>query len=192
LNGDAWCRRTRVTRPHGRPQVRVTEAAALAAAHWLGKGQKDAADGAAVDAMRTVLGSISFDGVVVIGEGEKDNAPMLFCGERIGDGRCDIRVCACPTKAWFSAWAHGFVGTPTHRFRSLPSVDIAVDPLDGTTACATGKPGAVAVIALAERGALFDPGPAFYMNKLAVGPAAAAVIDIRCVCMAQALCGASK
>jgi fructose-1,6-bisphosphatase II len=68
--------------------VRVTEAAALAAAHWLGKGQKDAADGAAVDAMRKVLGSISFDGVVVIGEGEKDNAPMLFCGERIGDGRC--------------------------------------------------------------------------------------------------------
>ena len=76
------------------PQVRVTEAAALAAAHWLGKGQKDAADGAAVDAMRKVLGSISFDGVVVIGEGEKDNAPMLFCGERIGDGRCATGVCA--------------------------------------------------------------------------------------------------
>jgi len=129
-------------------QVRVTEAAALASAHWLGKGDKEAADAAAVAAMRNVLGSISFDGVVVIGEGAKDKAPMLFCGERIGDG-------------------------------SPPSVDIAVDPLDGTTACAQGRSGAVAVIALSERGALFDPGPAFYMEKLAVGPAAAHVIDIR-------------
>jgi fructose-1,6-bisphosphatase II len=112
----------------------VTEAAALAAAHWLGKGNKEAADGAAVAAMRQVLGSISFDGTVVIGEGEKDNAPMLYCGERIGDG-------------------------------SPPLVDIAVDPLDGTTACATGRSGAVAVIALSERGTLFDAGPAWYMVR---------------------------
>jgi fructose-1,6-bisphosphatase II len=98
--------------------------------------------------MRRVLGTIAFDGVVVIGEGEKDQAPMLFCGERIGDG-------------------------------SAPMVDIAVDPLDGTSACATGRAGAISVIALAERGSMYDPGPAFYMNKIAVGPRAAGVIDIR-------------
>ena len=127
--------------------MRVTEAAALAAAHWLGKGDKMAADKAAVDAMRCVLDTIAFNGTVVIGEGAKDSAPMLFCGECIGDG-------------------------------SPPSVDIAVDPLDGTAACATGRSGAIAVIALAESGALYDPGPAWYMNKIAVGPAARNVVDI--------------
>ena len=102
---------------------------------------------------------------------------MLYCGERIGDGRC-----VCSSDRGYdgpeSELTHPCIG-------SLPSIDIAVDPLDGTSACATGKPGAVAVIALAERGALFNPGPAFYMNKLAVGPAAAAVIDIRCVQTAE-------
>lgn len=119
--------------------VRVTEAAALAAARWLGKGDKNSADQAAVDMMRKVLNDIPMDGVVVIGEGEKDEAPMLYCGEHIGDG------------------------TP-------PMVDIAVDPLDGTTLTAQGRSGAIAVIALAERGCMYDPGPCFYMEKLAVGP----------------------
>ena len=109
--------------------VRVTEAAALAAARWVGRGDKLAADGAAVDAMRFVLDSVSMDGTVVIGEGEKDEAPMLFNGEQIGDG------------------------TP-------PVVDIAVDPLEGTRLCALGMPSALAVIALAERGSMFDPAPA--------------------------------
>src|SRR6201994_1725939 len=111
--------------------VRVTEAAALAAARWVGRGDKLAADGAAVDAMRFVLDSVSMDGTVVIGEGEKDEAPMLFNGESIGDG-------------------------------SKPEVDIAVDPLEGTRLTAQGWPGAITVIALAERGAMFDPGPVFY------------------------------
>jgi fructose-1,6-bisphosphatase II len=119
--------------------VRVTEAAALAAGRWYGKGDKNAADQAAVDAMRKVLNSIQMDGVIVIGEGEKDEAPMLYCGERLGDG-------------------------------SWPQVDIAVDPLDGTSLTAMGRSGAVSVIAVAERGALFDPGPCMYMEKLAVGP----------------------
>jgi len=119
--------------------VRVTEAAALASGRWLGKGDKNAADKAAVDMMRKVLNSVQMDGVVVIGEGEKDEAPMLYCGERIGDGS------------------------------SMP-VDIAVDPLDGTTLTAQGRNGAVSVIALAKRGSLFDPGPVMYMEKLAVGP----------------------
>eukprot|EP00210_Caulerpa_lentillifera_P007915 g7556.t1 len=119
--------------------VRVTEAAALASAKWLGKGDKNAADKAAVDMMRRVLGTTRMDGVVVIGEGEKDEAPMLFCGERIGDG-------------------------------NPPYVEIAVDPLDGTTLTAQGRNGAVSVIALAEKGALLDPGPCMYMEKLAVGP----------------------
>ncbi|GBF99811.1 fructose 1,6-bisphosphatase [Raphidocelis subcapitata] len=119
--------------------VRVTEAAALASARWFGKGDKEAADQAAVDVMRRVLADIKMDGVVVIGEGEKDSAPMLYCGESIGDG-------------------------------SPPAVDIAVDPLDGTTLTAQGRSGALSVIALAERGAMFNPGPAFYMEKLAVGP----------------------
>jgi fructose-1,6-bisphosphatase II len=116
--------------------VRVTEAAALAAARLVGMGDKEAADQAAVDAMRHVLDSVSMDGVVVIGEGEKDEAPMLFNGERIGDG-------------------------------SLPRVDIAVDPLEGTRLTANGEPSALAVIALAERGTMFDPGPCVYMEKIA-------------------------
>jgi fructose-1,6-bisphosphatase II len=115
--------------------VRVTEAAALAAARWIGRGDKEAADQAAVDAMRHVLGTISMDGMVVIGEGEKDEAPMLYNGEKIGDG------------------------TP-------PEVDIAVDPLEGTTLTAKGMPNALAVIALAEKGSMFDPGPCVYMEKL--------------------------
>eukprot|EP00877_Chromochloris_zofingiensis_P000571 jgi/Chrzof1/10514/Cz05g01180.t1_FBP1[v5.2] len=119
--------------------VRVTEAAALAAGRWFGKGDKMAADQAAVDMMRKVLNEIKMDGVVVIGEGEKDEAPMLYCGERIGDG-------------------------------SPPEVDIAVDPLDGTTLTAQGRSGAIAVIALAARGSMFDPGSCYYMDKLAVGP----------------------
>ena len=119
--------------------VRVTEAAALASARWVGRGDKEAADGAAVDAMRLLINTIPMDGTVVIGEGEKDEAPMLFNGEEIGDG-------------------------------SPPRVDIAVDPLEGTRLCAQGRPGALAVIALAERGAMFDPGPCVYMEKLAGGP----------------------
>ena len=119
--------------------VRVTEAAALAAARWMGRGDKEGADGAAVDAMRLVLGTVPMDGVVVIGEGEKDEAPMLYNGERIGDG------------------------TP-------PAVDIAVDPIDGTTLTAKGRGNALAVIALSEQGTMFDPGPCVYMEKIAVGP----------------------
>ncbi len=118
--------------------VRVTEAAALAAARWTGRGDKEAADQAAVDAMRLLLDTVPMDGVVVIGEGEKDEAPMLYNGERIGDG-------------------------------SPPKVDIAVDPLEGTTLCAKGMPSALAVIALAEQGTMFDPGPCVYMEKLAGG-----------------------
>src|SRR5947208_9521431 len=108
--------------------VRVTEAAALAAARMVGRGDKEGADQAAVDAMRFVLDSVSMDGIVVIGEGEKDEAPMLYNGEQIGDG-------------------------------SLPQVDVAVDPLEGTRLTARGAPNAIAVIALAERGSMFDPGP---------------------------------
>ena len=119
--------------------VRVTEAAAMAAARWMGRGDKEGADGAAVDAMRIVLGSVPMDGIVVIGEGEKDEAPMLYNGERIGDG------------------------TP-------PETDVAVDPIDGTTPTALGRGGALAVIAVSERGTMFDPGPCVYMEKLAVGP----------------------
>ncbi len=119
--------------------VRVTEAAAIAASRWMGRGDKNGADGAAVDAMRFVLQTVAMDGVVVIGEGEKDEAPMLYNGERIGDG------------------------TP-------PEVDIAVDPIDGTRPTALGRGGALSVIALAERGSMFDPGPCVYMEKLAVGP----------------------
>ncbi|WP_421118894.1 class II fructose-bisphosphatase [Aquihabitans daechungensis] len=127
--------------------VRVTEAAALAAARWVGGGDKNAADGAAVDAMRIVLDTVPMDGVVIIGEGEKDEAPMLFNGERIGDG------------------------TP-------PEADIAVDPIDGTTLTALGRGNAIAVIAVSERGSMYDPGPVMYMEKIAVGPEAADVIDI--------------
>jgi fructose-1,6-bisphosphatase II len=116
--------------------VRTTEAAALAAARMVGRGDKIGADQAAVDAMRLVLGTVSMDGVVVIGEGEKDEAPMLYNGERIGDGE-------------------------------PPEVDIAVDPLEGTTLAAKGMPSALAVIALSERGTMFNPGPIVYMEKLA-------------------------
>ncbi len=128
--------------------VRVTEAAALAAGRWLGRGDKEGADAAAVDAMRVVLQSVSMDGIVVIGEGEKDEAPMLYNGERVGDG-------------------------------TMPLTDIAVDPIDGTDLTALGRAGALAVIAVSERGTMFDPGPCVYMEKLAVGPEAAGVIDLR-------------
>jgi fructose-1,6-bisphosphatase II len=116
--------------------VRVTEAAALAAGRWVGKGAKEDADGAAVDAMRVLLETVPMDGVVVIGEGEKDEAPMLYNGEQIGDG-------------------------------SPPQVDIAVDPLEGTTLTARGMPSALSVIALSERGTMFNPGPIVYMEKIA-------------------------
>jgi fructose-1,6-bisphosphatase II len=127
--------------------VRVTEAAAMAASRWMGRGDKEGADGAAVDAMRVVLDTVAMDGIVVIGEGEKDEAPMLFNGERIGDG------------------------TP-------PETDIAVDPVEGTTLTAQGRGGAIAVIAVSERGTMFDPGPCVYMEKLAVGPEAAGLVDV--------------
>jgi fructose-1,6-bisphosphatase II len=127
--------------------VRVTESAAVAAARWLGKGDKIAADGAAVRAMRQALMHVEFSGRVVIGEGEKDNAPMLHNGEVVGTG-------------------------------VEPVAEIAVDPIDGTTLVAGGRNGAVSVIAIAERGAMFDPGPAFYMDKLVVGPAAVGHVDI--------------
>jgi fructose-1,6-bisphosphatase II len=127
--------------------VRVTEAAALAAARMVGRGDKEGADQAAVDAMRHVLDSVSMDGVVVIGEGEKDEAPMLFNGEQIGDG------------------------TP-------PQVDVAVDPLEGTRLTALGMPSALAVIALSERGTMFDPGPCVYMEKIAGGPEVADLLDL--------------
>jgi fructose-1,6-bisphosphatase II len=127
--------------------VRVTEAAALAAARMVGRGDKEGADQAAVDAMRLVLDSVSMDGIVVIGEGEKDEAPMLYNGEQIGDG------------------------TP-------PEVDIAVDPLEGTRLTALGMPSALAVIALSERGTMFDPGPCVYMEKIAGGPDIADLLDL--------------
>src|SRR5918994_1540515 len=119
--------------------VRVTEAAALASARWVGRGDKEAADQAAVDAMRLLLDTVPMDGVVVIGEGEKDEAPMLYNGEPIGDG-------------------------------SPPEVDIAVDPLEGTRLTAHGQRSALSVIALSERGTMFDPGPCVYMEKIAGGP----------------------
>ena len=127
--------------------VRVTEAAALAASGWVGRGQKESADAAAVDAMRLVLDTVRMNGVVVIGEGEKDEAPMLYNGENVGDG-------------------------------SGPEVDVAVDPLEGTRLTALGMPNAIAVMAVAERGTMFFPGAAFYMDKIAVGQEAADVIDI--------------
>ena len=127
--------------------VRVTEAAAMAAGRWVGRGDKNGGDGAAVDAMRQLIGSVSMRGIVVIGEGEKDEAPMLFNGEEVGNGEG-------------------------------PWCDVAVDPIDGTTLMAKGMPGSVAVLAVAERGAMFDPSAVFYMEKLAVGPEAADAIDI--------------
>jgi fructose-1,6-bisphosphatase II len=127
--------------------VRATEFAAIAASRWIGRGDKNAADGAAVDAMRSMMGSVSMDGVVVIGEGEKDEAPMLFNGEQVGDG-------------------------------SPPAVDIAVDPLEGTTLTAKGQPNALCVVALSERGTMFDPGPCVYMEKIAGGADIADVISL--------------
>ena len=127
--------------------VRVTEAAALAAAPLVGRGDKEAADQAAVDGMHYMLQSVQMDGVVVIGEGEKDEAPMLANGEHIGDG-------------------------------SLPQVDIAVDPLEGTTLAAHGMPSALAVIALSARGTMFDPGPCVYMEKMAGAPDIADLLDL--------------
>ena len=127
--------------------VRVTEAAALAGGRYVGRGDKNAADKAAVDAMRLMIDSVSMHGTVVIGEGEKDEAPMLYNGEEVGDG-------------------------------TGPGVDVAVDPIDGTRLTALGQPNAIAVIALAERGTMFFPGAAVYMEKVATGPDAADVIDI--------------
>jgi fructose-1,6-bisphosphatase II len=127
--------------------VRVTESAAMAAAAWVGRGEKEKADQAAVDAMRLMLGTVEMQGVVVIGEGEKDEAPMLFNGEEVGSG-------------------HG------------PEVDVAVDPLEGTRLTALGQPNAIAVIAVAERGTMFFPGAAVYMDKIAVGAEAADAVSI--------------
>ncbi|MFB6555131.1 MULTISPECIES: class II fructose-bisphosphatase [unclassified Streptomyces] len=127
--------------------VRVTEAAAMAAGRWVGRGDKNGADGAAVRAMRTLVHTVSMNGVVVIGEGEKDEAPMLFNGERVGDG-------------------------------TGAEVDIAVDPIDGTTLTANGMTNAIAVLAAAERGSMFDPSAVFYMDKLVTGPDAADFVDI--------------
>jgi fructose-1,6-bisphosphatase II len=127
--------------------VRVTEAAAIAAGRFMGRGDKERVDQAAVDAMRPVLGSIAMDGIIVIGEGEKDEAPMLYNGERVGSG-------------------------------APPEVDVAVDPVDGTTLTAKSLPDALAVIALAERGTMFDPGPCVYMEKLAVAGDVAGAVDL--------------
>jgi fructose-1,6-bisphosphatase II len=127
--------------------ARVTEAAALAAGRWMGRGDKEAGDQAAVDAMRVMLATVDMDGIVVIGEGQKDAAPMLFNGERVGNG-------------------------------NAPRMDVAVDPVDGTRLLALGRPNALSVVAMSERGTMFDPGPVMYMEKIAVGPAAANAIDI--------------
>lgn len=128
--------------------VRVTEAAAMAAARWVGRGDKNGADGVAVNAMRTMISTVAMNGTVVIGEGEKDNAPMLFNGEQVGDG-------------------------------TGPECDVAVDPIDGTTLTAKGMSNAVAVMAVAPRGSMYDPSAVFYMEKLVTGPEAADVVDIR-------------
>jgi fructose-1,6-bisphosphatase II len=127
--------------------VRVTEAAAMAAGRWVGRGDKNGADDAAVEAMRMLVQSVSMNGIVVIGEGEKDDAPMLYNGERVGTGEG-------------------------------PEVDVAVDPIDGTTLTSKGMPNALAVLAVAERGTMFDPSAVFYMEKLAAGPETADVVDI--------------
>jgi fructose-1,6-bisphosphatase II len=127
--------------------ARVTESAALASARWVGRGDKLGADGAAVDAMRLSLASVQMTGTVIIGEGEKDEAPMLYNGEVVGDG-------------------------------SEPHVDVAVDPIDGTTLTAKGANNALAVIAVGEKGSMYDPGPSFYMDKIAVGPDCLGVIDV--------------
>ncbi len=131
--------RTQLDRNLSFELARVTEAAALASARWMGKGDKNAADQAAVNAMRFALGNVDMDGIVVIGEGEKDEAPMLYIGEQIGNGL-------------------------------PPEVDIAVDPVDGTTLLSKGMPNSVSVVALAERGTMYYPPGIVYMEKLAVGP----------------------
>src|SRR5215218_11318266 len=128
--------------------VRVTEAAAMAAGRWVGRGDKNRADGAAVRAMRTLISTVSMNGVVVIGEGEKDDAPMLFNGERVGDG-------------------------------SGAECDVAVEPIDGTSLTSKGQNNAVAVLAVADRGSMYDPSAVFYMDKLVTGPEAAEAVDIR-------------
>lgn len=138
---------TQPTRNLALDLVRVTEAAALAAGRQMGRGEKNLADKSAVDAMRLVLNTVEMDGRIVIGEGEKDEAPMLFNGEQLGTGQ-------------------------------PPEVDIAVDPIDGTRPLALGIWNSISVVALAPRGTMFDPGPYLYMNKIAVGPQAAGVIDI--------------
>jgi fructose-1,6-bisphosphatase II len=127
--------------------ARVTEAAALAAGRWMGRGHKEAADQSAVDAMRLVLGTVRMDGIVVIGEGEKDEAPMLYNGEQLGTG-------------------------------DPPRVDIAVDPIDGTNIVSLGRSGALSVVAVSERDTLYNPQHILYMNKIAVGPEAAGLIDL--------------
>jgi len=127
--------------------VRVTEAAALSAGRFMGRGDKEGADGSAVNAMRLVLQSVDIQGIIIIGEGEKDNAPMLFNGEAVGSGKG-------------------------------PAVDVAVDPIDGTRPLAFGRSSSLATVAIAPRGAMFDPGPFVYMDKLAVGPAGKGRIDI--------------
>lgn len=127
--------------------VRVTETAAIAASRWIGRGMKNEADQSAVDGMRKMINTVAMDGVIVIGEGEKDEAPMLFNGESVGD-------------------------------KSGPKVDVAVDPIDGTTLTSKGMANALSVIALAERGTMFDPSSIYYMRKIVVGPEAAGVIDI--------------
>jgi fructose-1,6-bisphosphatase II len=132
----------------GMELVRVTEAAAMAAGRWVGRGDKNGADGVAVNAMRKLIGTVGMNGVVVIGEGEKDNAPMLFNGEHVGDG-------------------------------TGPECDVAVDPIDGTTLTAKGMNNAIAVMAVAPRGSMYDPSAVFYMEKLVTGPEAADVVDIR-------------
>jgi len=132
----------------GMELVRATEAAAIRAVPFIGRGDKNAADGAAVDAMRKFLGTVSFDGVVVIGEGEKDQAPMLYNGEHVGNG-------------------------------SGPSCDIAVDPIDGTSLTAAGRQNALSMIAVADRGSMFDPSAVFYMEKIVTGPEGHGVVDLR-------------
>jgi len=127
--------------------VRVTEAAAMAAARWQGRGDKEGVDQAAVDGMRSIMATVDMDGIIVIGEGEKDEAPMLFNGEQVGNGQ-------------------GM------------AVDVAVDPVDGTRLTAEGMPGALAVIGLAERGSMYAPGSLVYMDKIAVGPDAAGMVDL--------------
>ena len=128
--------------------VRVTEAAAMAGGRWVGRGDKNQADGAAVEAMRAMIASVQMRGVVVIGEGEKDDAPMLYNGEEVGNGEG-------------------------------PECDVAVDPIDGTTLTAKGMTNAVSVLAVADRGSMYDPSAVFYMDKLVAGPEVADVVDIR-------------